>query len=147
MRFKPVSEGLDGDYPPALVFTDGSVALFVAQFDCFPMDSLAAVRALPSDLNNQLVPRGGAEIRVPRCRGPVLLDGRRSATAETTKRTPTCCSAPRSPVETPDMVGILDPQLPAWIQRLADAVGARAASARYTQELGALREVQAHHAW
>ena len=56
IRFKPVAKRLQADYPPALQFTDGSVALYVAQFDMFPMDSVAKVRALPNDLNNQIVP-------------------------------------------------------------------------------------------
>lgn len=56
VTFTPVRDRLQGDYSPALVFTDGSVALFVAQFDGFPIDSTAAVSKLPSDLNNQMVP-------------------------------------------------------------------------------------------
>ena len=80
------AEGLQADYAPALVFTDGSVALFVAQFDCFPMDSMAAVRALPSDLNNQLVPAAEQKYVFRDAAGPVLLEGRRSAAAETAER-------------------------------------------------------------
>jgi len=38
VSFTPVPERLQADYSPALIFTDGSVALFVAQFDGFPMD-------------------------------------------------------------------------------------------------------------
>ena len=138
VRFKPDSEGWRRS-PPALVFSDGSVALFVAQFDCFPMDSIGAVRALPRDLNNQLGARGGAEVRVPRCRGPGVAGGRRSAVAETPERETYVLFGAASPVETPDMIGILDPQLPAWIKdSLTRAVPALIG--RYTQELGALRK-------
>jgi hypothetical protein len=139
VRFKPESEGLDGDHPPALVFTDGSVALFVAQFDCFPMDTLAAVRALPRDLNNQMVPAADQKYVFRDAAGPVLLDGRRRATAETTERETYVLFGAASPVETPDMVGIFDPQLPPWIKdSLTHAVPALIG--RYTQELGALRK-------
>jgi hypothetical protein len=53
VSFTPVRARLQGDYAPALVFTDGSVALFVAQFDGFPMESAAAVGKLPSDLTTR----------------------------------------------------------------------------------------------
>ena len=39
IRFTPFAKGLQNDYTPALRFTDGSVALFLAQFDTFPMAS------------------------------------------------------------------------------------------------------------
>jgi hypothetical protein len=139
VRFKPESEGLEGDHAPALVFSDGSVALFVAQFDCFPMDTIRSVRALPRDLNNQLVPAAEQKYIFRDAAGPVLLDGRRSAVAETTEKETYVLFGAASSVETPDMVGILDPQLPAWIKdSLTRAVPALIG--RYTQELGALRK-------
>ena len=71
--------------------------------------------------------------------GAVLLAGRRSAVAETTERETYVLFGAASPVETPDMVGIFDPQLPPWIQdSLTRAVPALIG--RYTQELGALRK-------
>lgn len=139
VSFTPVPDRLQADYSPALVFTDGSVALFVAQFDGFPMESLSAVSKLPSDLNNQLVPAAGIRYVFRDAAGPVLLDGRRGAVAETTDANTYVLFGGTRPLETPDMIGILDPQLPAWIQEsLAHAVPALLA--RYTQELGRLRE-------
>ena len=41
IRFTPFTKGLQDDYTPALQFTDGSVALYIAQFDAFPMASVA----------------------------------------------------------------------------------------------------------
>ena len=83
VTFTPVRERLQGDYAPALVFTDGSVALFVAQFDGFPMESPAAVGKLPSDLNNQMVPAAELKFRFRDAAGPVMLEGRRTPLAET----------------------------------------------------------------
>jgi hypothetical protein len=139
VSFTPVPERLQADYPPALIFTDGSVALFVAQFDGFPMDSPSAVSKLPSDLNNQLVPAAELKYVFRDSAGPVLLDGRRVAVAETADSNTYVLFGGTRPIETPDMIGILDPQLPAWIKEsLARSVPALLG--RYAQELGRLRE-------
>jgi hypothetical protein len=137
--FTPVPERLQGDYAPALVFTDGSVALFVAQFDGFPMDSPAAAGKLPGDLNNQLVPAVELAYVFRDAAGPVLLDGRRVAVATTTDSNTYILFGGTRPVETPDTIGIFDPQLPGWIQdSLARSVPALLG--RYAQELGRLRD-------
>jgi hypothetical protein len=139
VSFTPVRERLQADYSPALVFTDDSVALFVAQFDGFPMDSLSAVGKLPSDLNNQLVPAAELKFSFRDAAGPVLLEGRRVAVAETADSNTYVLFGGGRPLETPDMIGILDPQLPVWIKEsLTRSVPALLG--RYTQELGRLRE-------
>jgi hypothetical protein len=139
VSFTPVRERLQADYSPALVFTDDSVALFVAQFDGFPMDSLSAVGKLPSDLNNQLVPAAELKYVFRDAAGPVLLEGRRMAVAETTDSNTYVLFGGTRPLETPDMIGILDPALPAWIKESL-ARGVPALLGRYTQELGRLRD-------
>jgi hypothetical protein len=139
VTFTPVRDRLQGDYSPALVFTDGSVALFVAQFDGFPMDSPAAVGKLPSDLNNQMVPAAELKYRFRDAAGPVMLEGRRMPLAETTDSNTYVLFGGTRPVETPDMVGILDPQLPVWIKDSLTRV-VPALIGRYAQELGRLRE-------
>src|SRR4051812_46506336 len=137
--FTPVPERLQADYSPALAFTDGSVALFVAQFDGFPLDSPSAVGKLPSDLNNQKVPAVELRYVLRDSAGPVLLDGRRVAAAETSDPNTYVLFGATQPIETPDMIGVLDPQLPAWIKEsLARSVPALLG--RYAQELGRLRE-------
>ena len=139
VSFTPVPERLQADYSPALIFTDGSVALFVAQFDGFPMDSLAAVGKLPSDLNNQMVPAARLQYVFRDTAGPVLLDGRRVPVAETADSNTYVLFGGARPLETPDMIGILDPQLPSWIKEsLTRSVPALLG--RYTQELGRLRD-------
>lgn len=139
VSFTPVPDRLQADYSPALIFTDGSVALFVAQFDGFPMDSLSAVGKLPSDLNNQMVPAAQLKYLFRDAAGPVLLEGRRVVVAETADSNTYVLFGGTRPLETPDMIGILDPQLPAWItESLTRSVPALLA--RYTQELGPLRD-------
>jgi len=141
VQFKPVADGLQHDHPPALVFTDGSVALFVAQFDCFPMDSLAEVRALPADLNNHPVPAVQTRYVFRDAAGPVLLGGRRSTSGETAEKDTYVLFGGASPVETPDMIGIFDPQLPPWIQDSLTR-DVPLLIGRYAQELGALRNLK-----
>jgi len=136
--FTPVPDRLQADYSPALVFTDGSVALFVAQFDCFPMDSLSEVKSLPLDLNNHPVPAAKLKFVFHDEAGPVLMAGKRSATGETTEKDTYVFFGDTRPVETPDMVGLFDPQLPEWIG-VSLTRGVPAMLGRYTQELGALR--------
>jgi hypothetical protein len=137
--FQPVRDRLEGDYAPALVFTDESVALFVAQFEGFPMESLSAVGKLPSDLNNQMVPAAQLKYTFRDAAGPVLHEGKRVALAEMADSNTYVLFGGTRPLETPDMIGVLDPQLPAWIREsLTRAVPALLA--RYSQELGRLRE-------
>jgi hypothetical protein len=135
--FTPVAERLQADYPPALRFSDGSVALFVGQFDMFPMDSIAKVRALPDDLNNQLVPAAQIRYVFVDSAGPVLLDGKRAAVAATTDKNTFVLFGATRPIETPDMVAVLDPELPGWIK---DSISTAVPPllSRYTQELGKL---------
>ncbi|MEO8062602.1 MAG: M1 family aminopeptidase [Pseudomonadota bacterium] len=141
VRFKPVAKRLQADYPPALQFTDGSVALYVAQFDLFPMDSISKVRALPDDLNNQVVPAAELHYLFVDSVGPVLLEGKRAAVAATTDKDTYVLFGTTRPIETPYMVGVLDPELPGWIK---DSVSAAvpALLSRYTQELGKLPDVK-----
>ena len=136
IRFTPFTKGLQDDYTPALQFTDGSVALYVAQFEVFPMESVRAVKALPSDLNNQYVPDAKVRYVLRDQAGPVWLRGKRSAVVNTDDKSTYVFFGKLQPIETPAMVGFVDPQLPEWIrgslaQSIPDIL------ARYTQELGA----------
>ena len=138
IRFNPSPDRLQADYTPALMLTDGSVALHVAQFDCFPMESASAAAKLPSDLNNQYVPAAQVTFAFRDSAGPVLLEGRRAAVAETRESGTYAFFGNTRAIETPDMIGILDPQLPEWIQEsLTRAVPAL--MGRYAQDLGRLR--------
>ena len=135
IRFTPFTKGLQDDYTPALQFTDGSVALYIAQFDTFPMQSVNAAKALPSDLNNQMVPDAELHYVVRDQSGPVWLRGQRQPVAATTDKNAYVFFGALRPIETPAIVAFVDPQLPEWIrgslsQAIPDIL------ARYTQELG-----------
>lgn len=141
IRFTPVAQRLQADYPPALAFTDGSVALYVAQFDMFPMDSLSQVRTLPNDLNNQVVPAAELHFVFNDAAGPVMLAGKRSTAAVTTDKDTYVLFGATRPIETPYMVAVIDPQLPGWI-RDSISTAVPALLSRYTQELGPLPDVK-----
>jgi len=135
IRFTPFTKGLQDDYTPALQFTDGSVALYIAQFEAFPMESVRAVKALPNDLNNQFVPDAKLQYVLRDQAGPVWLRGKRQAVAQTDNKDTYVFFGNLQPIETPAMVGFVDPQLPEWIRgSLAQAIPD--ILARYTQELG-----------
>ena len=136
ITFTPFTHGLQADYTPALEFSDDSVALYIAQFDMFPMESVGAAKALPSDLNNQLVPDAKLTYVFRDRAGPVWLRGKRLAVAETGDKNTYVFFGPMKPIETRDMVGFIDPQLPEWIrgslvETVPDMLG------RFTRELGA----------
>jgi hypothetical protein len=91
--------------------------------------------ALPSDLNNQLVPDAQIHYVFRDAAGPVLSGGRYASPALTTEPHAYAFFGRTPPIETPDMVGILDPGLPEWIRTsITEAVPRLLA--RYTQELG-----------
>ncbi len=50
IRFAPFGGDVIASYDPALIFTDGSVALYSKQFDAFPVPSLEEAERLPLDL-------------------------------------------------------------------------------------------------
>jgi len=136
IRFTPFTHGLQADYTPALEFSDESVALYIAQFEVFPMESVGAVKALPSDLNNQLVPDTKLAYVFRDRAGPVWLRGRRLSVAETDDKNTYVFFGSMKPIETREMVGFIDPQLPEWIRgSLVDTVPDMLA--RFTRELGA----------
>jgi hypothetical protein len=74
----PRAGDLEADYDPALIFTDGTVALYSGQFDVIPLPSVAAAQALPLDLNGVDLPNSDpAEVRWHDAAGPVLFKGER----------------------------------------------------------------------
>jgi hypothetical protein len=141
VRITPLPGRVHADYTNALQFTDGSVALFVAQFETFPMDSQREVRAFPNDLNNQRVIQTELEYVFRDASGPVLLDGRRGREVSATHSDTYAFFGATRPLETPHLTAMLDPQLPAWTREsLSTAVPALVT--RYTQELGALPDLK-----
>src|SRR5688500_5138373 len=62
VRFTPVSADLIAEYDPALIFSDGSVALWSGHFHLYPIASVEAVERLPIDLNGIRHPGSGAQV-------------------------------------------------------------------------------------
>jgi hypothetical protein len=122
VRFKPFAEDIETSSDPALVFTDGTVALYSVQWKVLPAATRQEVAAYPIDV--AFVPDSGVPTQVViRDRaGPVLLDGRRVAEARLTGDKETyVVTGPTKPVESAALQTILDPALPPWIKRFTTA--------------------------
>lgn len=119
IRFTPAAVDLDAGYDPALIFSDGSVALYTKQFAVLPQPGAAAIDALPLDLNGLTLPDAEVRLRFHDAAGPVLLAGRRLATATLADDDGdgTYVLFGRiEPIVTEAMAEVLDPALPVWIR-------------------------------
>ncbi len=115
IRFTPPPERLAGEYDPALVFTDGAVALFSQQFDAYPTDDVDGIARLQAGAE---LPSSLARVTFRDRAGPVLARGRRAASATLQGEddgTYVLFGGSR-PVITPALNLIVDPQLPAWLR-------------------------------
>ena len=85
IRFTPFPDRVSADYDPALVFSDGTVALYTEQIAAFPMDDPARIDRLPADLAMANVPYSATRVTFRDVAGPLLYEGRRqpSVTVET----------------------------------------------------------------
>jgi hypothetical protein len=128
LTFSPLNAKLTDDYTPALRFTDGGVALFTGQFDVFPLRAARDADQLPSDLNGVLMPVTQLSMS--------FTDGRITAT-HAGDSPAYVFLGPTRPVESPDVITLLDPQLPAWLHgALAQSVPALLS--QYAAKLGPL---------
>ena len=135
MRFTPFTKGLQDDYTPALQFTDGRCALYIAQFDVFPMASVRDVQGAAQRSQQPVRPGRETHVRVARSGGAGLAARQATGGGETDNKDTYVFFGSLQPIETPAMVGFVDPQLPAWIRgSLAQAIPD--ILARYTQQLG-----------
>ncbi len=112
----PRAGDLEADYDPALIFTDGTVALYSGQFDVMPMASLEAVRALPLDLNGVDLPNSDpAEVRWQDKAGPVLFKGERVEAPVAVKADTYVLFGEASIRQNPGVTTVIDPGLPHWL--------------------------------
>lgn len=116
LSFTPYKYDVEASYDPAIVFTDGSVALYANGFRLLPMPSVAAARA--ADKDEDKLP--GAEqttrtIFVDRA-GPVLAGGQRVTRAVLDDVQAYVLFGKARPMIGPAMTTIFDPALPAWIR-------------------------------
>lgn len=121
IRFTPFAEDIETGYDAALVFTDGSVALFDQQFKAFPMPSAAEVAALPLDAG--AVPAAGRATRVTFRdeNGRVLHAGRRHASVTLDDAGTYVLFGPADPVVTDAMAAVVDPALPQWLRAFLES--------------------------
>ncbi|WP_205479458.1 hypothetical protein [Sphingomonas arenae] len=120
VSFRPFTEDIETAADPALGFTDGSVALYSVQWKVLPARSIEQVKAYPLDV--AFVPESGAPTSVTLSdkNRPVLFDGKRVRAAKLTgDRETYVLFGPATPVETPALETILDPQLPGWFKNYA----------------------------
>ena len=74
---RPQAGDLEAAYDPALMFSDGTVALYSGQFDLIRLDSVAAARDLPTDLNGVDVEGEPSAVTWRDLSGPLLFNGER----------------------------------------------------------------------
>lgn len=116
IALRPASAKVEASYNPALVFSDGAVAMFSDQFDMVPIASVEAARNLPPDLNEADVPPVDVEVTWQDAAGPVLFKGQRQK-APSAKSADTYVLFGSPPaIETEAFTVIADAALPEWIQ-------------------------------
>lgn len=118
IRFAPFPDRVANAYDPALVFSDGTVALYTEQFDAFPVADPARIDRLPADLTAANIPYSATRVTFRDTAGPLLYEGRRQSlvTVETEGDGSYVLFGRRNPVETRDLTMMVDPALPAWIR-------------------------------
>lgn len=117
IRFTPVSADLVAEYDPALIFSDGSVALWSGHFHLLPIASAEAAAALPLDLNGIVFAGNGSEVRFRDRAGQVLHIGRRFDSATLIGGKVYVLFGPLQPVASGDISALIDPALPEWLKR------------------------------
>jgi hypothetical protein len=117
VRFTPVTADLVAEYDPALVFSDGSVALWSGHFHLLPVASLRAVEALPLDLNGQSFRANGSQVTFRDRRGQVLHIGQRFDSATLTGGKLYVLFGPLQAATGEGIATVIDPALPDWLKR------------------------------
>ena len=116
VRFTPYSKDIETDYDPALIFTDGSVALFDQQFKAFPLHTAEEAARMPID------PAGHANVHAPTrvtfrdAAGRVLHGGRRQRSVSLDDAGTYVLFGPAQTKVTPAMATIIDPALPGCLR-------------------------------
>lgn len=117
----PQQGDLQADYDPALMFSDGTVALFSDQFDLIPLASLDAARTMPMDLNGLDLDGGPSRVTWRDRAGPVLFKGERLAEATAADAGTYVLFGDAHTRRGEGVTTVIDPGLPSW---LGDELGA-----------------------
>jgi hypothetical protein len=111
----PQEGDLEADYDPALMFSDGTVALYSGQFDLFPLAAADAARDVPRDLNGVDVPGGPARITWRDRAGPVLFKGERKPEVTARDVDTYVLFGEASTRQGDGVTTVIDPGLPRWL--------------------------------
>lgn len=115
IRMRPRPGDLEAAYDPALVFSDGTVALYSEQFDVIPLEAAAAARDLPRDLNGVAVPGGPARVTWRDAAGPVLFKGERRAEVTAVEAETYVLFGEATTRQGDGVTTVVDPGLPRWL--------------------------------
>jgi len=111
----PAAGDLEAEYAPALMFSDGAVALYSNQFDLIPLPSIAAAQSLPADLNGVTIPGGPSAVTWRDAAGPVLIHGQRQAEAAATNARTYVLFGKADVTDGEAVATVMDPALPSWL--------------------------------
>jgi hypothetical protein len=118
---RPASQNLQADYNPAIVFTDGSAALYSGHFELFPVASVETARDMPLDLSEASFESQDTLVKWRDTAGPVLVGGQRRTDASSIGRGTYALFGQVPLVDSSRLATVIDPQLPGWINtELAD---------------------------
>ncbi|RZJ32306.1 MAG: hypothetical protein EON85_01500 [Brevundimonas sp.] len=132
---RPASQNLQADYNPAIVFTDGSAALFSGHFELFPVASVETARDMPLDLNEVQFESQDTLVKWRDRAGPVLVGGERRDDASSIGRGTYALFGQMALVDSPRLATVIDPQLPGWISTELAEFAPKVAD-YYVQRLG-----------
>jgi hypothetical protein len=116
IRFTPFGKDIETSYDPALIFTDGSIALYGEQFKAFPLPSRSKARALPIDPS--AIEGTGTPTRVTfrDANGRILHAGQRLPSVTLDDPDTYVLFGPATPLVSETMATVIDPGLPAWLR-------------------------------
>jgi len=134
IQITPRAVDLEAEYP-TLKFSNGAVALPTRQMTVFPMDSVAEVAALPSDLNGVSLPTAPTRVHWRDEAGPLLYAGERRPELITQFERSYVLLGNADVTRDEGLTAVIDPALPQWI---ADTLStaAPATGQWYRQRLG-----------
>ncbi|HWH22733.1 MAG TPA: hypothetical protein VNT25_05515, partial [Allosphingosinicella sp.] len=116
ISFRPFPDDLLSDYDAAMVFTDGTVAIFSDHFSVFPLPTREAASALPKDLRQGDVQDVPTSITFRDRQGTVFHGGGRARSVTLAGNENYVLFGPAKPVETKEIATIIDPGLPEWLK-------------------------------
>ena len=112
---RPQAGDLEAAYDPALMFSDGTVALYSGQFDLMPLDSVEAARNLPMDLNGLDIGGEPSQVTWRDMSGPLLFKGERLDTVTATDAATYVLFGEARIRQGQGVTTVIDPGLPGWL--------------------------------